>query len=187
MNKFLIPACAMAAMATPALAATDIPLPHFHSVMLAGGGHVVFRNGPTQRVILIKGSSKITSFSIREDGQLQIHACDDNCPAKYDLNVEIVSPDVIGLAVRGGGHIEAQGTFQERQVLDVAVMGGGSIDARSIHADKVNAAIKGGGQVEVAPGSSLNAAVAGGGSITYWGDPHVTQAVVGGGTVERGG
>ncbi|HEV2653088.1 MAG TPA: DUF2807 domain-containing protein [Rhizomicrobium sp.] len=187
MHRFLTSALAMAAMATPALAATDIPLPHFHSVQLMGGGHVTFRNGPVQRVTLIKGSSKITNFSIRDDGQLQIHVCDDNCPAHYDLNVEIVSPDVIGLAVRGGGHIEAQGTFPARQVLDVAVMGGGSIEARPIHADKVNAAIKGGGQVEVAPASSLNAAVAGGGSITYWGDPRVTQAVVGGGSVSRGG
>jgi Putative auto-transporter adhesin, head GIN domain len=187
MHKFLLPALALAALTAPALAATDVPLGHFRSVELSGGGHVTFRNGATQRVTLIKGSDKISRFTVRPNGQLEIHACNDNCPAQYDLDVEIVSPDANGLAVNGGGRIDAQGSFTARSTLDVAILGGGSINARAIPADKVNAAVKGGGNIQVAPASKLNAAIAGGGKITYWGNPAVTQAVVGGGEVSRGG
>jgi hypothetical protein len=187
MNR-LLPALAVAILAiTPALAATDVEVPRFSSVSLTGGGHVVLHFGSQPRVQLISGSTDVTNFSVGDDGQLKIKACASDCPAQYNLEVEITSPNPKGLAVDGGGRIETDGMFPGCHNLDAAVSGGGSLDARAIHAETINAAVNGGGNIKVSPGKALNAAVNGGGSILYWGNPEVKNAVSGGGTVERGG
>ena len=51
----------------------------------------------------------------------------------------------------------------------------------------LEAAVNGGGHIEVKAVRALNAAVDGGGSIVYHGDPQVTQAIDGGGSVKREG
>jgi hypothetical protein len=187
MNR-LIPALALTILAiTPALASSDVDVPRFSSVSLSGGGHVVVRFGSQPRVQLINGSTDVTSFNVNEDGQLKIKACSSACPAQYNLEVEITSPNPKALAVDGGGRIETDGMFPGCHKFDAAVSGGGTLDARSIHAETINAAVSGGGDIKVSPDKALNAAVNEGGSIRYWGNPQVKNAVSGGGTVERGG
>jgi hypothetical protein len=170
--------------ATAASAETPISVGPFNSVQLRGGGHVILHQGPTQRVTLLKGSTQFTKFKL-EGNQLIINACDGDCPHRYELEIEIISPRLEGLAVKGGGKIEATGTFAQQGKLGAAVSGGGTIDARAIAAEEVDAAVTGGGEAHVKPLRTLNAAVTGGGNVAYSGNPHVTQAVVGGGSVTR--
>lgn len=169
--------------ATGASAETVVPLAPFRSVGLSGGGDVVLKHGNVQRVTLIAGSTQFTRLEVRGNGNLEIEACNDSCPHNYDLRIEIVSPDIEGVAIEGGGTIRAEGGFPAGRQLDAAVSGGGEIDVRAIAAGEVNAAVNGGGDIAATATKSLNAAVSGGGDITYWGNPAVSQAVSGGGSV----
>jgi hypothetical protein len=184
MNRLFL-AAAACLLAAPTFAAQSVPLGHFTAVGLRGGGHVVLKYGKTQSITLLKGSMQYTSFRIEHGGSLEIDACNSNCPNHYDLEIEIVSPDIHGVAVEGGGSIEAAGNFPAQGRLDAAVSGGGGIDVRAISASSVSAAVNGGGRIKVAATGSLTAAVNGGGHIAYWGTPQVSQAVSGGGHIDR--
>jgi hypothetical protein len=184
----VLPLCAAVAtaLAAPAASAENIvATPTFHGIELEGGGHVTVKYGSVEQVKLVRGSTAFTRFTV-EDHTLHIHACNDDCPHTYDLDIEITSPDIDGLAVSGGGTIEGGGGFPARHALSLAVNGGGKIDARMMDAVDVSAAVHGGGRIDAKAKGTLNAAVVGGGHIRYWGKPQVTQAVVGGGAVERG-
>ncbi len=181
-------ALAATATATPAPApsGTVVPVGAFRGIELRGGGHVVLRHGATQRVVLLRGSTRYTSFTIRNGHSLTIEACNNDCPNRYDLEIEITTPDVPALSVAGGGEIDARPGFPHQNDLAVAVHGGGDIDLRAIAADNVSAAVNGGGDLSVHADKSLSAAVNGGGDITYWGHPEVTSAIRGGGDVSSG-
>src|SRR5690242_7264740 len=88
-----------ALLATPALAGTVVPVGPFNRIALNGGGEVILKHGATQRVTLIKGSTAHTSFTMRNDGELDIDACNVSCPHQYDLTIEIVTPNLRGAAI----------------------------------------------------------------------------------------
>jgi hypothetical protein len=178
---------AAALLAAPAaLAATPVSVGHFDQIELRGGGHVVVKHGISQSVTLIKGSTDITGFHIRNGNKLVIDACDHNCPSgEYDLEIEIVTPELAAAAIDGGGHIQAESGFPAQHEFAAAVDGGGHIEMAALSADKVEAAVNGGGHIEVNAIRTLEAAIDGGGSIVYHGDPQVQQAIDGGGSVSR--
>ncbi len=66
---------------------------------------MTLKYGKEQHVTLIKGSTQFTRFSIEQGGGLSIDACNDNCPSHYDLEIEIVSPNISAIAIEGGGTI----------------------------------------------------------------------------------
>jgi hypothetical protein len=183
--KMLLAVATASLLAAPVSAAEVVPLDHFTGVGLRGGGHVALKHGAEQRVTILKGSTQFTRFRVEPGGGLQIDACNENCPQHYDLEIEIVTPDLNAIAVAGGGAIVADDGFPSRDELSVAVNGGGTIDVRHMPAGAVNAAVNGGGQIKTAPKTALNAAVNGGGRITYWGNPAVSEAVRGGGSIDR--
>ena len=168
-----------------AFAGSDVSVAPFKSIQLRGGGHVVFQHGATQRVTLVKGSTEFTKFEIVDGNTLRIDACNSNCPQHYDLEIDIVSPAIEGVAIKGGGHIESKGDFPKQDSIGAAVQGGGNIDIRSMSVDNVAAAVNGGGEIMTTPGRTLRAAVNGGGSIIYSGNPMVTSAINGGGSVTQ--
>ncbi|MBV8978560.1 MAG: DUF2807 domain-containing protein [Alphaproteobacteria bacterium] len=178
-------ALATALCAFPALAATQVPVGHFDKISLRGGGSVVVRHGVQQRVTLLKGSTQYTSLHVRDGGELVIDACNRDCPWHYDLEIEIVTPDLKAAAIEGGGHMQAESGFPAQRDFAAAVQGGGHLDMTALAADKVEAAVDGGGHVDVKALRDLTAAVNGGGHITYHGNPQVTQAIDGGGSVSR--
>ena len=185
MRRSLLLSAAAAAsflLAGAAPAATVVPLAPFKSVGLSGGGRIVLRHGDVQRVTLLKGSTDYTQFKVR-GGSLDIEACNNDCPHNYQIEIEIVSPAIDGVAIQGGGEIKAEGSFPSSGHLDAAVSGGGDIDVRAIPAASVEAAVEGGGDISTTATHMLNAAVSGGGDITYYGNPQVSQAVSGGGSV----
>jgi hypothetical protein len=114
-----------------------------------------------------------------------IDTCRRSCN-DYRLELEIVSPNISGVAINNGGQIQTRGGFPAQDSIGVAVRSGGQIDARGLPARNVGAAVSGGGKILTRASGSLSAAVQGGGNITYWGDPSVTTAIQGGGVVEPG-
>jgi hypothetical protein len=170
-----------------ASAQTTIPLAHFSSIELRGGGHVILRHGAQQKVTILQGSTKFTKFGMEEPGKLVIDACNSDCPWHYDLEIEIVTPDIRGVAIDGGGRIESAPGFPAQGAITAAVDGGGHIDLRSVAAVNGTAAVDGGGHIELKTSGHLSAVVNGGGNIRYVGNPQVTTAIDGGGSVQREG
>ena len=186
MRALLLTIAALIVAVSPgsrAAAQTAVSVPAVDSIALRGGGSVTVRPGAAQRVTRIRGNTQTTRFSVNRNGQLRIDACRTTC-RNYDLQIEIVTPQLDGAAIHGGGVIRAQGRFPDRGSLAVAITGGGVIDVSPIRAGSVAAAIRGGGAILTHARNSLLASVSGGGSIAYLGDPSVTQAVQGGGSVQ---
>lgn len=186
MKSLVLFAAAASLLATSAFADETINVGPFRSVEVRGGGHVTLHRGAAQRVTLVKGTTQYTSFTIEDGRTLVIDACDHGCPSgTYDLEVDIATPDIGGVSVDGGGGITGSADLPTGN-LNAAVNGGGHIDMRAVHADAVHAAVNGGGHIQVYAGSTLKAAVSGGGLIQYWGNPQVTSAISGGGDVRQG-
>jgi hypothetical protein len=178
---------ALALIAAPAAAQT-VPLPHFDSIELSYGGRILLRQGPVQRVTLVRGSTEYTSFRVERRGMQQklvVVTCNARCPQRYDMDVVVEGPDVEALAVHNGGLIVADGPFPLRPEMSVAVTHGGEIDLARMPVREVSAAVQGGGGITVDARDSLAAAVHGGGEIVYLGSPSLAQAVEGGGTIRR--
>jgi hypothetical protein len=174
-----------ALIVTPALAGTVVPVGSFNRIALNGGGEVILKHGATQRVTLIKGSTAHTTFTVRNDGELDIDACNFSCPRQYDLTIEIVTPSIRGAAINGGGEIHTDGAFPAEPHFAAAINGGGEIDVRAIRAGNGAASIQGGGKIMLTAASTLAASVSGGGEIVYRGNPAVTQSIQGGGEVDH--
>jgi hypothetical protein len=172
-------------LATPATADTVVRLGHFNHIALHGGGEITLRHGEVQRVTLVRGSTEHTTFRLSADGELEIDACNFSCPHQYELKIEIVSPDIRGAAIDGGGEIRTDGAFPNQDKFSAAINGGGVIDVRAIRAASAEASVNGGGKILVTANVSLAASVAGGGEIVYRGKPAVSQSIAGGGSVER--
>ncbi len=159
----------------------------FTSIELRNGGEAVVRYGTTQRVTLIKGSSNCTEVTVTNGDRLIIdNTGRDACPRGYELQIEIITPHLKGLAVANGGLLQSLGDFPGETALSLAVNQGGVLDVRSITVDSVLAAVKSGGRILARPRISLAASVADGGVITYWGNPTVTSATRHGGIINKG-
>lgn len=63
-RQALVTTVLLGLFAIPA-SAEVVPLGHFDKIGLEGGGHVVVKYGPTQRVTILKGSTQYTTFTIR--------------------------------------------------------------------------------------------------------------------------
>jgi hypothetical protein len=185
--RSIVPLFALAfAASAPALAVENVPVPAFRSIELRGGGEIVLRPGRVQRVTILSGSTQFTRMRVRQNGKLQIDACNERCPRRYSLKIEIQSPRAPDVGIMGGGAIRAASGFVAQSQISAAVNGGGSVDLKAVEASSVTAAINGGGRIDVRPRRTLSAAVNGGGEVRYWGNPQVSMAVHGGGLVRPG-
>lgn len=156
----------------------------FRSIELRGGGLVTVRHGPERRVTVLRANP---DRPIRTEGdRLVIDECRRPCPRGHRIEVEIVTPELSGLAVAHGGRILVVDGFDSQPALVVSVSNGGVIDARPLEATSVAAAIDNGGLIFARPGRSLTASISNGGNVTYWGSPSVTSSIDQGGVVERG-
>jgi hypothetical protein len=191
----------IAALVAPAAAGAEtvVPLPPFKQIELHGGGSILLRHGPVQRVTLRKGSTAFTSISVgapqgrffkhgarAQSDRLVIKACNGRCPPRYDLEIEIVTPEISAISVNGGGEIVAARGFPREDSVAAAVNGGGEIDIRAMPVRDIAAAVHGGGRLLVRAQNSLVAAVHGGGEIRFWGRPSLTAATRGGGSISSG-
>lgn len=157
---------------------------NFRSIELRGGGLVTVRHGPERRVTVLHANPDRPIRTVGD--RLVIDRCSGECPRGHRIEVEIVTPEISGLAVTDGGRILLVGDFPRQAALAASVAQGGMIDMRPLEAAQVAAAIQQGGRILTHPGQSLTASVSNGGNVTYWGDPSVTSSIDQGGVVEPG-
>ena len=184
--RFLLASVVVVLFTSPIVAQKIVPLAPFSSVELQDGVHAVLRHGPGQRVTLVKGSLDYTSVEVADGGRLLIDSCAMHCPRGYELEIEIVTPDVAGISVNDGGTIQSVGSFPRQTEIRVAVNDGGTIDIRSMSVDTVTASVHSGGRIFTRPQNVLSASVADGGIVTYWGDARISTSIKGGGVVTKG-
>lgn len=158
----------------------------FRSVELRGAGKVVLRHGPAQRVTFARGSLDYTQVTVADADRLVIDKCKTDCPRGYELEIEIVTPDISKISVSDGGTIQSRGSFPRQTEIGVAVSHGGTIDIRSIEVGSVTASVTQGGRIFTNAQDALSASILNGGSITYWGDARVMSSVQRGGDVAKG-
>ncbi|HEY0148147.1 MAG TPA: DUF2807 domain-containing protein [Allosphingosinicella sp.] len=176
--RFICLAAAFAAAAAAPLAAAQVvTVPAFTSVQLRGGGSLVVRQGPVQRVTLVEGNSGETRIRVTPEGELRINACTGTCPKGYKLVIEVQTATVPGLAVFQGGRIDVDKSFSPQASLSAAVSGGGQIDARAVVARNAAASLSGGGTIRLWAEQSLSASVSGGGHVGYLGRPVLHTAI----------
>jgi hypothetical protein len=173
-------------VAAPVAAQTVVSVAPFRSIELHDGGHVILRYGAAQTVTLLKGSMDCARFTTSDGGWLVIDKYKGQCPRKYELEIEIITPSIAEILVTDGGRIQSRDSFPPQAEIKTVVRNGGAIDIRTIVADKVTASVEEGGGIFVMPRIALLASVINGGQITYWGDARVESSVRHGGAVTKG-
>lgn len=186
MNKPILAAALLAAVAAipSATAQTPISVGRFDSIELRGGGELVIRHGARQSVTMLSGHRALAGFDVDTQGTLIIRPCRTSC-RNQRLRVEVVTPTLDAVAIRGGGSIRAEGGFPAADDVALAIHGGGTIDTRAVPRRNVAAAIVGGGLIRASAQDSLAASIIGGGAVRYVGNPRTTVSVNGGGAVSR--
>lgn len=172
--------------AAQAATPTAVPLPPFRSVELRHGAHAILRHGPTQRVTFLKGSPDDARVTVARGGELVIEKGKSRSSRRYELEIEIVTPELAHITVAHGGWIQSRGTFPRQVEIGVTVDNGGTIDVRSMSLGRITASVLSGGIILVKPLGAMAASVVQGGNITYWGDAPVTQSIEHGGVIIRG-
>lgn len=97
------PLCVLTA--TPVVA-KDVMAAKFQSVEVKGDAKVAVRKGRMQRVRIVKGDPRISSFKVVQAAgaagglkKLVVDTCATACPPGYELEVEITSPeDMTGMS-----------------------------------------------------------------------------------------
>ena len=127
-----------------------------------------------------------------------------NYSASEPIKFRISVPNLDGLSVSGGGHIEIKNLNNDKfeidtngapnivvsgktKVIDVSENGAGKIDAQNLHASRGVVDTRGAGRVDVDVADQLDVTVQGPASVTYKGDPVVNKKIQGPGKVERRG
>jgi hypothetical protein len=177
-------AAPIAAAPVAAAAQTVVPVDKFTAVELHGGGNITIRQGPVQRVTLVRGDPDRARFHV-SGGKLVMSPCDGWCFGPNHFDVEIETPELNGAGIMGGGRIIAEGNFPAQGAVSAIIHGGGDIDLRTVPSQSAQAAIHGGGKIYVAAQSSLDASIFGGGMIRYAGHPSVNSSIHGGGSVAQ--
>ena len=190
MTTMVALACGLMFLGIPALQAAaqagpTVPVAPFRSIELRNGGRVILRHGPTQRVTFLKGSPGSTQVTVSSEDGLVID-CMSRHARGYELEIEIVTPELAGLSVAHGGTIQSRGSFPRQAVIGVSVDNGGTVDIRSMSVETISASVLSGGRILATPLTLMAATVVEGGSITYWGDARVTQSIEHGGSVTKG-
>jgi hypothetical protein len=175
-------------LAVSATAGTVVPLSSFRALDLHGGGDVVLKHGPVQRVTILKGSLQYSELRV-VNGTLDVSACASwwRCPPGYDFKVEIVTPMLSTVAVHGGGNLTTEGPFPQQDKLSLDIHGGGDADLRAIPVRNATVSVHGGGDLKLTATGALSGSVEGGGDVTYWGHPkQLAVATHGGGDISSG-
>ena len=158
----------------------------FRSLELRNGTHAILRYGATPRVTFLKGNPDETQVTIVSGDRLVVDKRKRERPRGYELEIEIVTPELTSITLAHGGWIQSRGSFPRQAEIDVTVDNGGTIDIRTMSVASINASVLSGGRIFAKPLTAIAASVVDGGNITYWGDARVTQSIQHGGVVERG-
>ena len=190
-KTFLLCVAATALLTTGAHADTTVGVGQFHSVTIEGMGHVTFRHGDRQRVVLKEGDTNNTKIYVK-DGDLVFKSCPgtgflgwgNSCPSGYDLQVEITTPGLSGVEIDGSGKFDVAGSFPQQPKLAIEINGSGNVDLSGMPASSSDVAIHGSGKVFTTAHDRLDVEIAGSGTVIYSGAPHINQTIMGSGVVK---
>ena len=177
-----VPCVQAAAQSEP----TSVEVAPFRSVELRSGGKVILRNGPSQRVTFLKGSPDDVQVSIASGDELVIEKHKSKSQGRYELEIEVITPELERITVAHGGMIQSRGSFPTQAAIGVTVDNGGTIDIRSMSVGSITASVLSGGRIFAKPLTAMSASVVQGGNITYWGDARITPSIEHGGVIVRG-
>jgi hypothetical protein len=164
-----------------------LTLAAFRSVETRNGAHAIVRYGTNQRVSVLKGDPDRTRITVASGGRLIVDKqCRTSCRRGYELEVEIITPELTQITVAQGGWLQSRGSFPRQAEIEVTVDNGGTVDIRSMAAATVTASVTSGGRILTRPLAAMAARVEDGGNITYWGDPRVTRSIERGGVITKG-
>ena len=158
----------------------------FRSLELRNGTHAILRYGPAPRVTFLKGNPDDAKITVESGDRLVVDKGKSKRPRGYELEIEIVTPELASITLAHGGWIQSRGSFPRQAEIDVTVDNGGTIDIRSMSVASIKASVLSGGRIFAKPLTAIDASVVDGGNVTYWGDARVTQSIQHGGVVERG-
>ena len=177
-----VPCARAAAQSEP----RSVEVAPFRSVELRSGGKVILRNGPSQRVTFLKGSPDDVQVSIASGDELVIEKHKSKSQGRYELEIEVITPELERITVAHGGMIQSRGSFPTQAAIGVTVDNGGTIDIRSMSVGSITASVLSGGRIFAKPLTAMSASVVQGGNITYWGDARITPSIEHGGVIVRG-
>jgi hypothetical protein len=158
----------------------------FRSLEVRNGTHAILRYGPTPRVTFLRGNPDETEVTIVSGDRLVVDKCKRKCTGENEIEIEIVTPELVSITLAHGGWLQSRGGFPRQAEIGVTVDNGGTIDIRSMSVGSVTASVISGGVILTKPLTAMAATVVQGGNITYWGDARVTQSIEHGGVVEKG-
>lgn len=99
------------------------------------------------------------------------------------LNLADLDQDALAIDIRGSGRAEAEGKVRE---LSLDVAGSGRADLRALAAERVQARIRGSGNVDIAPGEEADLTIAGSALVTVHGHPaRMRSRVAGSGEIRQ--
>lgn len=177
----------------------------FKSIKLAGDIDLEFRVAPKISVELIADDNLLPRVTTEvKKNTLEIYLdtkSGESVQTKTQIRAVITAPSLSGLAVFGTGEAVVSGISGDQfavaisgsgsakisgaaKRVNAAIKGSGDIEAKGLSAGTATAAISGSGDIELSVKDSISAAISGSGDIHVYGKPgNVTRVVNGSGEI----
>jgi hypothetical protein len=128
-----------------------------------------------------------------------------NYSVSEPVRIKISVPNLDGLSVNGGGHINIKGINNDKfeidsngapaitvagttKMIDIAANGAGKVDTQDLHAARAVVDARGVAKIDLDVSDQLDVEISGPSSVTYKGDPVVNKTIHGPGKLTpRGG
>ena len=179
----------------------------FDRVEIHDGGSLHLVQGDTETLKIETEDNIMPYLTSRVVNRTLILEFDDSARRSFmttrPINYYLTMKDIRGLAISGGGDIEAREIITSD--LDASISGGGNLDIDTLTADRLEAHISGGGDIRIKDGiveeqnvhvsgggkydapdlqsQIVTASVSGGGDLIVWAEDSLSVNVSGGGSV----
>jgi hypothetical protein len=171
----------------------------FHQVELRGAGDLTVVVGPATSLTITADPSLLRDLKTEvRDGTLTIdHDGGWNWFRAGRLAIQLTTPTLDGVAIRGAGDVSISGVKSaqfaleldgagdlrasgETGTLDAHIKGAGDMDLSQLAARDAKVSINGAGDLSVRASGALEATINGAGSITYAGNPQPVKTQING-------
>lgn len=179
----------------------------FHQVELRGAGDLVVVVGPATSLTLTGDPERLKDLKTEvREGRLVIDQERGwNWFRHGELKIELTTPTLDGLAIRGAGDASVSGVNGPQLVLEIDgagdlrasgetgaleahIKGAGDMDLSQLAARDAKVSINGAGDLRVRASGALEATINGAGSISYAGNPQpVKTRINGAGSIKPAG
>ena len=130
------------------IATKNLSLSPFSGLDLSVAGNLVISQGPVQEVKVTGHSNIIDRITDRVSGDVWTIDLGNGSYRNYELNIEVIVPNLEEIALSGSGHIHVN-DFTGQYNLDVDLSGSGQIDLHSFYGtENMDIDIKGSGRIK---------------------------------------